>query len=115
MKIEAERNRYHGDTGWESDPKLFAQVAVTWKQWIGQAGEHLYAAQILLPHIQHREAEIERLMKLKDRGTARLVPPSTDHSFSSLRFFARERIQVRYSCTVSHRDRSRDSTHESHS
>lgn len=77
MKIEAERNRYHGDTGWESDPKLFAQVAVTWKQWIGQAGEHLYAAQVLLPHIQHRDAEIEGLMKLKDRDTVRLVPSLT--------------------------------------
>jgi hypothetical protein len=77
MKIDAERSRYHGDARWESDPKLFALVAVTWNQWIGQSGEHLYAAQVLLPHIQQRDADIERLAKTKDRGTARLAPSLT--------------------------------------
>jgi hypothetical protein len=74
MKIEAEESRYHGDAGWESDPQLFAQVAVTWNQWIGQAGEHWYTAQVLLPHIQTRNAEIRRLMEAQHRRPVKMAP-----------------------------------------
>lgn len=77
MTIEAEKNRYHGDEGWASDPGLFALVAVTWKQWIGHSGEHLYAAQLLLPHIQERDAEIQRLRESQHRGTVRMAPSLT--------------------------------------
>jgi hypothetical protein len=77
MTIEAEKSRYHGDTGWESDPDFFARVAVTWKQWIGHSGEHLYAAQLLLPHIQQRDAAIQRLMESKHRGTVQMAPSLT--------------------------------------
>lgn len=96
MKIEAERNRYHGDEGWESDPKLFAQVAVTWNQWIGQAGEHLYAAQVLLPHIQQRDAEVQRLMELRDRGTVKLVPSLTGIYFLHCAFS----IENAFKCVI---------------
>ena len=75
MKIDAEKNRYLGDEGWQSDPQLFAQVAVTWSQWIGHAGEHLHAAQILLPHVEQRNVEIHRLMESRPAGTV-LMPPS---------------------------------------
>lgn len=77
MTIDAEENRYYGDQGWESDPEHFARVAVTWNQWIGHSGEHLYAAQLLLPHIQQRGAETQQLMASKDRGTVRLTPSLT--------------------------------------
>jgi hypothetical protein len=77
MKIDAQTSRYLGDKGWESDPQLFAQVAVTWSQWIGQAGEHLYAAQILLPHVQQRDAEIHRLMESRHSGTVLMSPSLT--------------------------------------
>lgn len=74
MKIEAEKSKYHGDAGWVSDPQLFVQVAVTWQQWIGQAGEHLHAAQLLLPHMQQRHVEIRRLMEAKQSGPVQLLP-----------------------------------------
>lgn len=102
MKIDAERNRYHGDEGWESDPQLFAQVAVTWNQWIGQAGEHLYAAQILLPHIHQREAEIQRLMESKIRGTARLTPSLTGIYFLHCAFSVENALK----CVIASRSAS---------
>jgi hypothetical protein len=74
MKIDAERNKFIGGEGWESDSELFAKVAVTWNQWIGHSGEHLYAAQVLLPHIEQRNAEVQRLMESQHRGTTRMVP-----------------------------------------
>lgn len=67
MRIEAQKRRYYGDAGWKSDPALFAQVAVTWKQWIGQSGEHLYAAQVLLPHVQQRNLEIKSMIEKTQR------------------------------------------------
>jgi hypothetical protein len=74
MTTDSEKSRYLGAKGWESDPELFARVAVTWKQWIGHSGDHLYAAQLLLPHIQQWEAEIQRLIESKHRGTVKLAP-----------------------------------------
>jgi len=75
MKIEAEKSKYHGDVGWESDPQLFAEVAVTWKKWLGEAGEHLFAAQILLPYVQEHHLQIERLMQMEVSGSIK-IPPS---------------------------------------
>jgi hypothetical protein len=96
MKIDAEKSRYHGDQGWESDPQLFAQVAVTWKQWIGQAGEHLYAAQVLLPHVQQRDAEIQRLMDSKYRGTVTMSPSLTGVYFLHCAFC----IENAFKCVI---------------
>jgi hypothetical protein len=96
MKIEAEKNRYHGDKGWGSDPELFAQVAVTWKQWIGQSGEHLYAAQILLPHIQQRDADIKQLMESQHRGTVRMAPSLTGIYFLHCAFC----IENAFKCVI---------------
>jgi hypothetical protein len=73
MKIKAERNKY-GDVGWKSDQKMFAKVTVTWKQWLGDAGEHLYAAQLLLPHIQAYDALLKELTDIKVSSAK--VPPS---------------------------------------
>ncbi len=81
MKIEAQKRKYHGNAGWKSDPALFAQVAVTWKQWIGQSGEHLYAAQILLPHVQQRNLEIKNLIETKRQGPVRILPSLTEIYF----------------------------------
>lgn len=75
MKIEAEKNIYHGAVGWDSDPDLFAELAVTWQQWIGEAGEHLYAAQVLLPRVQQRNLEVRQLMQA--RQSARIAPSLT--------------------------------------
>ena len=63
MKIIAENNKYHGEKGWDSDIQLFAEVAVNPKQWLGTSAEHLYAAEIMLPHIKRREKLIEEAMK----------------------------------------------------
>ena len=49
MEIKAEKSRYYGDVGWKSDKDMFADVAVTRKQWLGSAGEHIYTAEILFP------------------------------------------------------------------
>lgn len=75
MKIKAAKNRYYGDVGWKSDEQLFAEVAVTWKQWLGSAGEHIYTAEILLPEIRRRETIIRESMKKKE--SARLQPSLT--------------------------------------
>ena len=64
---------YGNDEGWESDPDLFAQVVVTPSQWLGQAGEHLYTAQLLLPHVEQRHALIRQLMGTRQKTT---LPPS---------------------------------------
>jgi hypothetical protein len=96
MKIDAEQNRYLGDKGWESDPQLFAQVAVTWSQWFGQAGEHLYAAQVLLPHIQQRNAEIQRLMESQNRGTVKMTPSLTGIYFLHCAFS----IENAFKCVI---------------
>jgi hypothetical protein len=96
MKIDAEQNRYLGDKGWESDPQLFAQVAVTWSQWFGQAGEHLYAAQVLLPHIQQRDAEIQRLMESQDRSTVKMTPSLTGIYFLHCAFS----IENAFKCVI---------------
>lgn len=77
MKIDAEKSRYHGDKGWDSDPDLFAKVAVTSNQWIGQSGEHLHAAQVLLPHIEQRDAIIAERMKSGIRGSLKIAPSLT--------------------------------------
>lgn len=63
MKINAENNKYHGEIGWGSDIQLFAEVAVNPKQWLGTSAEHLYSAEIMLPHIKRREKLIEEAMK----------------------------------------------------
>lgn len=73
MKIKAERNKY-GDAGWKSDQKLFAEVTVAWKQWLVNAGEHLYAAQLLLPHIQAYDALLKEVTDKKVSSAK--VPPS---------------------------------------
>jgi hypothetical protein len=96
MKIDAEKNCYHGDQGWESDPQLFAQVAVTWNQWIGQAGEHLYAAQVFLPHIQQRDAEIQHLMDSGHRGTVQMAPSLTGIYFLHCAFS----IENSFKCVI---------------
>ena len=74
MKIKAEMNKY-GQVGYKSDEKLFAEVTVTWKQWLGEAGEHIYAAEILLPHILAQQARLSELMEKKESAK---VPPSLD-------------------------------------
>lgn len=75
MTIDAEKRRYRGESGWNSDPILFAKVAVTFQQWIGHAGEHMYAARVLLPHVMQRFQEIEQLIAPPPRTSVR-VPPS---------------------------------------
>lgn len=77
MNIEAETSRYHGDTGWHTDIALFTQVAATPAQWLGQAGEHLTAAEILLSNIMARHAEIERHMQSRERREFKLQPSAT--------------------------------------
>jgi len=77
MRLDSENSRYYGDSGWPSDPALFAEVAVNWKHWIGHASEHLYAAQLLLSSVQQRDREIERLVKGRVSGQVRLVPSLT--------------------------------------
>jgi len=62
MKIIAENSKYHGTKGWETDLPLFAEVAVNPKQWLGSASEHLFAAQIMLPHINNNQKLIEKAM-----------------------------------------------------
>ena len=76
MKISAEKNRYHGDTGWKSDVNLFAKGVVTWKQWLGHSGQHLYAAEILLPHVLNQQAQIEKLMAAKVQSESARLEPS---------------------------------------
>lgn len=73
MKIKADESRYYGDVGWKTDEQLFADVAVNWKQWLGSAGEHIYAAEILLPQILTRQARIHELMEKKESAS---LPPS---------------------------------------
>ncbi len=73
MKIKAEKNKYE-DGGWKSDHKMFAEVTVTWKQWLGDAGEHIYAAQILLPHIQAHDALMREITE--KRVSSAKMPPS---------------------------------------
>lgn len=99
VKIEAQRSRYYGDTGWESDPQLFAEVAATWKQWIGQSGEHLYAAQVLLPHVQQRDLDIKQLMESRHRGTVRMVPSLTGIYFLHCAFA----IENAFKCVIAER------------
>jgi hypothetical protein len=101
MKIESEKNRYHGDAGGDSDPKLFAQV-VTWKQWIGHADEHLHAAQVLLPYVQQRHAEIQRLMESRERATVRLPPCLTGIYFLHCAFS----IENAFRCVIAARSAS---------
>jgi hypothetical protein len=96
MKIDAEKNRYHGDQGWGSDPQLFAQVAVTWNQWIGHAGQHLYAAQVLLPYIQQRDAEIQQLINSAHRGTVQITPSLTGIYFLHCAFS----IENSFKCVI---------------
>jgi hypothetical protein len=99
MKIDAGKNRYLGENGWESDPQLFAKVAVTWSQWIGQAGEHLYAAQFLLPHILQRDAEVQRLMESQSRDTVRMAPSLTGIYFLHCAFS----IENAFKCVIAAR------------
>ena len=73
MKIEAKKSRYYGDVGWESEEQLFADVAVTWKQWLGSAGEHIFTAEILLPHTLKQQAQIHELMEKNESAS---LPPS---------------------------------------
>ena len=73
MKIKAEKNRYSGDVGWKSEKGMFADVAVTWKQWLGSAEVHIYTAEILLPLIMDQQREIQELMAKKGSGS---LPPS---------------------------------------
>jgi hypothetical protein len=73
-KMGAEKSLYGGDEGPESDPELFAQVAATPSQWLGQAGDHLYTAQLLLPHVEQRHALIRHCMETKQKVPA--LPPS---------------------------------------
>jgi hypothetical protein len=53
MKIIAENSKC-GEKPWDTDLPLFAEVVVNPKQWLGSASEHLFAAQIMLPHINDR-------------------------------------------------------------
>lgn len=79
MKIEAKNNRYYGDKGWESDLSLFSEVVITWKQWIGTSGEHIYAAQLLLPTITAQQENLDDLMRTG--GSATLPPMMTSVFF----------------------------------
>ena len=65
MKLRAQDGLYGGDKGWDSDQQLFAKVTVTWKQWLGRAGEHLQTAQVLLPEINSYNALLESLREAK--------------------------------------------------
>jgi hypothetical protein len=79
MGTGANKSLYGADEGWESDPDLFAQVAVTSSQWFGQAGDHLYAAQVFLPHVEQRHLAIRQAMEA--RQPVRVPPSLTDFYF----------------------------------
>lgn len=72
MDIVADKSHY-GSSGWESDLKLFADVAINVKQWLGTAGEHLHAAQVLLPGIDEHQSRVEEIMRTKQSAS---LPPS---------------------------------------
>jgi hypothetical protein len=80
MKIEAKKNKYSDNVGWESDEQLFADVTVTWQQWLGMAGEHIYTAEILLPQILRRQIKMRELMEKRKSAS---LPPS----LTSIYFF----------------------------
>ncbi|MDO8345503.1 MAG: hypothetical protein Q7T48_20035 [Cellvibrio sp.] len=61
MKIIAETSKV-GAKGWDTDLPLFADVVANPRQWLGSATEHLFAAQIMLPHINNRLKLIEDIM-----------------------------------------------------
>lgn len=70
----AEKNKYSTDVGWESDPKLFAQVAVHPKQWLGSAEEHLFSAEIMLPYIEKRRVKVQELLDSRFSGRIQMEP-----------------------------------------
>jgi hypothetical protein len=61
MKIIAETSKV-GTKGWETELPLFSDVVANPRQWIASATEHLFAAQIMLPHIIKRHQLIEDAM-----------------------------------------------------
>ncbi len=64
MNIIADENRYCGDEGWKpNDLPLFGAVAVSPKQWLGSAAEHLYAAEVLLPTVREQRKTLKEAME----------------------------------------------------
>lgn len=61
MKIIAETSKF-GAKGWDTDLPLFAGVVANPRQWLGSATEHLFAAQVMLPHINMRLQLVEDIM-----------------------------------------------------
>ncbi len=88
MNIKAKQCRY-GDVGWTSDLELFGQVATNPKQWLGTAGDQIYAAQILLPYIKQRHKIIKEMLKTNQPTK---ITPSLDATFFLMCAFASENI-----------------------
>jgi len=86
MDIVADKSHY-GKSGWESKLELFAEVASNLKQWLGTAQEHLYAANVLLPHIYERQNRIDTLMKKEQMCS---LSPSLHDTFFMLCALATE-------------------------
>jgi hypothetical protein len=71
-KIKASKNHYAGGKGWDSDNELFANVVINHKQWLGASGQHLHAAQLLLPSVISHFETSRQVMKDK---ISRSIPP----------------------------------------
>ncbi|WP_144775394.1 hypothetical protein [Marinobacter maritimus] len=79
MKIKAENNRFYGDVGWESDNDHFSEVAITSRQWLGSAGEHIYTAQLLLPVVAKQYEEVKNI--IGRQCSVKVAPRVTDIFF----------------------------------
>ena len=77
MNIKAENSRC-GIQRWDSELSLFADVAVYPNRWLSTARDHLYAAQVLLPHVERRHAVIEEMMKNMESGS---LEPSLNSNY----------------------------------
>ncbi|AUM11216.1 HEPN domain-containing protein [Ketobacter alkanivorans] len=78
MSIQADKYRHHGGKGWVSDNTHFSILAVTWQQWLGSAGAHLYTAQLILPVISEQQKKIDELMS---NGGSAVFPPMVTSVF----------------------------------
>ncbi|MCR8924359.1 hypothetical protein NO559_16420 [Dasania sp. GY-MA-18] len=60
---------------WTSEDKLFRDVTLTHKQWLAHSLEHLYTAELLLPHVKDRFS-ITKSMMMGEVSRDINLPPS---------------------------------------
>ena len=74
------KDHHYGDAPWESETKLFAEVAANPKQWLSDGESHLYAAQVLLQPELERISIIENVLEKKLKS-AKAPPPLSSQYF----------------------------------